>query len=331
MKVFRALRVFEENGAYVPRMVERNVDELPPGEVVVRVEYSSLNYKDALSLTGNKGVTRKYPHTPGVDAAGVVISSSSPRFEAGERVIVTGYDLGMNTDGGYGGVISVPAGWVVPLPPALDTRTAMALGTAGLTAALCVDSLLQVGIAPEQGEVLVTGATGGVGSIAVMLLAQQGFRVVAGSGKTDRVDWLKSLGAAEVIGRDALQAGADKAMLKERWAGAVDTVGGDILFNAVKATRYGGSVACCGLTAGANFNANVFPFILRGVNLLGVDSVELPLEVKMQMWDILANEWRLPKLAHIVEEIAVEQVPEYAARILKGGVAGRVLVRVGTT
>ncbi|MFP5440586.1 MAG: YhdH/YhfP family quinone oxidoreductase, partial [Gammaproteobacteria bacterium] len=309
MKVFRALRVFEENGAYVPRMVERNVDELPPGEVVVRVEYSSLNYKDALSLTGNKGVTRKYPHTPGVDAAGVVISSSSPRFEAGERVIVTGYDLGMNTDGGYGGVISVPAGWVVPLPPALDTRTAMALGTAGLTAALCVDSLLQVGIAPEQGEVLVTGATGGVGSIAVMLLAQQGFRVVAGSGKTDRVDWLKSLGAAEVIGRDALQAGADKAMLKERWAGAVDTVGGDILFNAVKATRYGGSVACCGLTAGANFNANVFPFILRGVNLLGVDSVELPLEVKMQMWDILANEWRLPKLAHIVEEIAVEQVP----------------------
>lgn len=328
MKGFRALRVFEENGAYVPRMVDRHVDELPAGDVVIRVEYSSLNYKDALSLTGNKGVTRKYPHTPGIDAAGVVVSSSSPRFEAGDRVIVTGYDLGMNTDGGYSGIIRVPAGWVVPLPPALDTRTAMALGTAGLTAALCVDSLLQVGIAPEQGEVLVTGATGGVGSLALMLLAQQGFRVVAGSGKADRVDWLKSLGAAEVIGRDAMLAGADKAMLKERWAGAVDTVGGDILFNAVKATRYGGSVACCGLTAGANFNANVFPFILRGVNLLGVDSVELPLEVKMQMWDILANEWRLPKLAHIVEEISLAQVPEYAARILKGGIAGRLLVRV---
>lgn len=328
MKDFRALRVFEENGGYVSRMVDRHVDELPAGDVVIRVEYSSLNYKDALSLTGNKGVTRKYPHTPGVDAAGVVVSSSSSRFEAGDRVIVTGYDLGMNTDGGYGGLVSVPVGWVVPLPPALDTRTAMALGTAGLTAALCVDSLLQVGIAPEQGEMLVTGATGGVGSLAVMLLAQQGFRVVAGSGKADRADWLKSLGASEVIGRDALLAGADKAMLKERWAGAVDTVGGDILFNAVKATRYGGSVACCGLTAGANFNANVFPFILRGVNLLGVDSVELPLEVKMQMWDILANEWRLPKLAHIVEEISLEQVPEYAARILKGGIAGRLLVRV---
>jgi len=183
---------------------ERAIDDLPPGDTLIRVQYSSLNYKDALSATGHRGITRRYPHTPGIDAAGVVVSSSTPRFAAGERAIVTGYDLGMNSDGGYGGRIRVPAGWVVPLPPALDTRTAMALGTAGLTAALCVDSLLQVGIAPEQGEVLVTGATGGVGSIAVMLLAQQGFRVVAGSGKTDRVDWLKSLGAAEVIGRDAL-------------------------------------------------------------------------------------------------------------------------------
>lgn len=328
MQNFRALRVSEENGAFVARVIQRSADELPAGDVVIRVEYSSLNYKDALSLSGNKGVTRKYPHTPGIDAAGVVLSSSTSRFEAGDRVIVTGYDLGMNTDGGYGEVIRVPAAWVVPLPSSLDTRGAMSLGTAGLTAALCVDSLLQVGIAPEQGEVLVTGATGGVGSIALMLLAQQGFRVVAGSGKADRIDWLKSLGAVEVIGRDALLAGVDKAMLKERWAAAVDTVGGDILFNAVKATKYGGSVACCGMTAGANFNANVFPFILRGVNLLGVDSVETPLDVKLQMWDILANEWRLTKLAGVVEEISLEQVPDYAARILKGGIAGRVLVRV---
>lgn len=328
MTGFRALRVFEENGAYVPRMVERSLDELPAGDVVVRVAWSSLNYKDALSLSGNKGVTRRYPHTPGIDAAGTVESSTSPVFAPGDRVIVTGHDLGMNTDGGYGERIRVPAGWIVPMPAALDARTAMALGTAGLTAALCVDSLLQVGITPSLGDVLVTGATGGVGSIAIMLLAQQGFRVVAGTGKPDRVDWLKSIGAAEVVSREELLEGTGKAMLKERWAGAVDTVGGDILFNAVKATRYGGSVACCGLTAGASFQANVFPFILRGVNLLGVDSVELPLEVKILMWDMLANEWPLPDLSSIVEEIGVEDVPAHGERMLRGESVGRTLVRV---
>lgn len=327
-EAFRALRVFEEDGAFVPRIVERRIDELPAGEVVVRVAYSSLNYKDALSLTGNRGVTRKYPHTPGIDAAGTVLASTVPAFAPGDAVIVTGYDLGMNTDGGFGECIRVPARWVLPIPEGLDERTAMSLGTAGITAALCVDSLLQVGIAPQQGEVLVTGATGGVGSIAVMLLAQQGFTVVAGTGKPDRADWLKGIGAAAIITRDELRAGSDKAMLRERWAAVVDTVGGDILFNAVKATKYGGSVACCGLTAGANFNANVFPFILRGVNLLGVDSVELPLGIKAQMWDALAGEWRLEGLAAITREISLEQVPEYAARLLKGDALGRVLVRV---
>ncbi len=328
MMEFQALRVFEEDGAFVSRLVRRAVDELPPGDVVIRVEYSSLNYKDALSLTGNRGVTRKYPHTPGIDAAGVVLSSSVSAFAAGDRVLVTGYDLGMNTDGGYGQVIRVPAAWVLPLPVKWDTRTAMMLGTAGLTAALCVDSLLQVGIAPEQGEVLVTGASGGVGVIAVMLLAQQGFRVVAASGKADRVEWLKKLGASDVINRDALLEGSGKPMLKERWAGVVDTVGGDVLANVIKATRYGGSVACCGMVAGASFTSSVFPFILRGVNLLGVDSVELPREIKQQMWDILAHEWRLPLLDAAVEEVTLAQVPEYAARILQGSVAGRVLVRV---
>lgn len=328
MTGFRALRVVEENGSHVAHLVERQVDELPAGEVLIRVAWSSLNYKDALSLSGNKGVTRKYPHTPGIDAAGTVISSAVPQFRAGDRVLVTGYDLGMNTDGGYGECIRVPAAWVVPLPASLPARTAMMLGTAGLTAALCVDSLLQVGIAPQQGEVLVTGATGGVGSLAILLLAQHGFTVVAGTGKADRVDWLKAIGAHEVIDRAALQAGTEKAMLKERWAGVVDTVGGDILFNAVKATKYGGSVACCGLTAGTGFSANVFPFILRGVNLLGVDSVELPLDIKSQMWDLLATEWRLPALDSITEQISLAQVPEYGARMLRGEVAGRILVRV---
>lgn len=328
MTTFRALRVFEENGTHVARVVERSVDELPAGDVVVRVEYSSLNYKDALSLSGNKGVTRQYPHTPGIDAAGTVVSSASAEFREGDRVIVTGYDLGMNTDGGFGEMIRVPAGWVVPMPGHLDTRRAMMLGTAGLTAALCVDSLLQVGIAPEQGEVLVTGATGGVGSIAVMLLVKEGFRVIAGTGKADRADWLASIGAGGVVSREELAAGTGKAMLKERWAGVVDTVGGDILFNAVKATKYGGSVACCGLTAGANFQANVFPFILRGVNLLGVDSVELPLSFKEHVWSMLAGEWQLDGLAAITEEIGLDAVPQRAAALLAGQAVGRTLVKL---
>lgn len=327
MTTFRALRVFEENGNFVPRLVDRSIDELPPGDVVVRVEYSSLNYKDALSLSGNKGVTRRYPHTPGIDAAGTVEHSASPEFSPGDRVLVTGYDLGMNTDGGFAEFIRVPAGWVVPMPPTLDARTAMALGTAGLTAALCFDTLIQVGITPSFGEILVTGATGGVGSIAVMLLAREGFQVVAGTGKTDRADWLRTIGATEIIPRESLLEGTGKPMLRERWGGVIDTVGGDILFNAVKATRYGGSVACCGLTAGANFQANLFPFILRGVNLLGIDSVELPLDVKARMWDTLANEWPLPRLESIVQEIPLVEVPPYATRLLKSEIAGRVRVR----
>jgi alcohol dehydrogenase len=328
MTTFTALRVFEEEGAFVPRLVTRNDDELPAGEVLVQVTHSSLNYKDALSLSGNRGVTKRYPHTPGIDAAGTVISAAGGTFRAGTAVIVTGYDLGMNTDGGFGAHIRVPAGWVVPMPPGLDAARAMALGTAGLTAALCVDSLLQAGVDASRGEVLVTGATGGVGSVAVMLLAKLGFTVVAGSGKADRVDWLKSLGAQEILAREALLEGAGKPMLKERWAGVVDTVGGDILFNAVKSTRYAGSVAACGLVAAPTFNANVFPFILRGVNLLGVDSVELPLEVKATMWDLLAGEWALPQLESVVQEIPLEQVPAIAQELLAGRHAGRTRVRL---
>lgn len=328
MTAFRALRVIEENGTHVSRVIERTVDDLPAGDVVVRVAYSSLNYKDALSLSGNKGVTRRYPHTPGIDAAGTVMSSTDAGFAVGDPVIVTGYDLGMNTDGGFGELIRVPAAWVMRMPQGLDARTAMMFGTAGLTAALSVDSLLQVGIAPSQGDVLVTGATGGVGSIAVMLLAKEGFRVIAGTGKADRADWLKSIGAADVITRDELSAGTEKAMLKERWAAVVDTVGGEILFNAVKSTKYGGSVACCGLTAGTNFKGNVFPFILRGVNLLGIDSVELPLDFKKHMWGLLAGEWQLPGLTGVTREIDLGQVAECAPGLLEGRAFGRVLVQV---
>lgn len=329
MTAFKALRAEKGDDGYVTSLVQRQVDDLPAGDVLVRVSYSSLNFKDALSATGNKGVTRSFPHTPGIDAVGVVEQASAGPWQKGDPVIITGYDLGMNTDGGFAEFIRVPAEWLVRRPDALSERDAMILGTAGLTAALCVETLLDTGVEPEQGEILVTGATGGVGSIAVALLAQLGFTVVAGTGKADAHDWLRALGAQDFVDRDSLLAGTDKPMLKPRWAGVVDCVGGDILFNAIKSLKYGGSAVCCGLAGSAELNGSVFPFILRGVNLLGVDSVELPLEIKEQVWQLMASEWRLEKLeALLAEEVQLAQLPPWFRRILAGQVRGRVLVNV---
>jgi alcohol dehydrogenase len=273
-------------------------------------------------------VTKTYPHTPGIDAAGVVAESSASEFTAGDEVIVTGYDLGMNTAGGFGQYIRVPAAWVIKRPKGLSLREAMLLGTAGLTAALCVDKLEQAGLTPAAGPVLVTGATGGVGSVAVALLARLGYNVAASTGKAGQGEFLRQLGAQQIVPREELQEGSDKAMLKERWAGAVDTVGGEILFNVVKSLRYGASVACCGLTAGMGFKGNVAPFILRGVNLLGVDSVELPLVVKASMWDKLSLQWKLTNLESLAEEVGLEQLPQAIEQILAGKLVGRVLVRL---
>ncbi|MEE4250883.1 MAG: YhdH/YhfP family quinone oxidoreductase [Alcanivoracaceae bacterium] len=328
-QLFRALRSDKTEHAFVTSLVDRNVADLPAGDGLIRVEWSSLNYKDALSATGKPGVTRHYPHTPGVDAAGVVVSANDGVWQAGDRVIVTGYDLGMNTDGGYGEYIRVPADWVVKLPQDMSCRDAMLLGTAGLTAALCVESLLDTGLSPDQGEVLVTGASGGVGAIAVALLAQLGFNVVAGTGKADAGDWLKALGASSLITRDELQAGVAKALLKPRWAGVVDTVGGDILMNALKTLNYGASAACCGMAAGGELHGTVFPFILRGINLLGVDSVELPLDIKQQVWGVLASEWRLKEPERLLAaEVNLADLAQWFPRILAGEVRGRVLVKV---
>jgi alcohol dehydrogenase len=329
MTAFKALLVSEENGAFVPWVVERALDDLPDGEVLIRVRYSSLNYKDALSASGNRGVTKSYPHTPGIDAAGVVEQSSVGEFAPGDEVIVTGYDLGMNTAGGFGQYIRVPAAWVIKRPKGLSLREAMLLGTAGLTAALCVDKLEQAGLTPAAGPVLVTGATGGVGSIAVALLARLGYNVAASTGKAGQGEFLRQLGAQQIVPREELQEGSDKVMLKERWAGAVDTVGGDILFNVVKSLRYGASAACCGLTAGMGFKGSVAPFILRGVNLLGVDSVELPLVVKASMWDKLSLQWKLTNLESLAEEVSLEQLPRAIEQILGGKLVGRVLVNLG--
>ncbi|OEC36010.1 alcohol dehydrogenase [Pseudomonas cuatrocienegasensis] len=328
MTTFTALQAREQTTqGFEQVIVERDTAELPAGELLIRVRYSSLNYKDALSATGNRGVTREFPHTPGIDAAGVVEASSVAEFAVGDEVIVTGYDLGMNTAGGFAQYIRIPASWALKRPQGLNLREAMVLGTAGLTAALCVDKLEQAGVTPGDGPVLVTGATGGVGSVAVALLATLGYEVVAATGKAQQSDLLTRLGATRVIARSELQAGSERPLLKEQWAAAVDTVGGEILFNVVKALRYGGSVACCGLTAGTAFSGSVLPFILRGVNLLGVDSVELPLVVKASMWDRLSLQWKLD-LEALVTEIGLAEVPQAISQILAGQIAGRVLVRV---
>ncbi len=327
MSEFKALVVTEENGKYVSRVAARHIDDLPPGEVLIRVRYSSLNFKDALSATGNKGVTRQYPHTPGIDAAGVVEASSVPELNAGDEVIVTGYDLGMNTAGGYGQYIRVPAAWVLKRPEGLSLRDSMLLGTAGLTAALCIDKLEQAGLAPGQGPVLVTGATGGVGSIAVSMLAALGYEVAASTGKATQADFLRKLGASQIVDRTTLESGKEKAMLKEQWAGAVDTVGGDILFNVVKSLSYGASVVTCGLTAGTQFQGSVLPFILRNVNLLGVDSVEQPLVVKASMWDRLSLQWKT-NLQPLEHEVSLDDIPAEIEKILAGKMVGRVVVRL---
>ena len=329
MSKFNALQARESAaGGFEQVIVQRDIDDLPAGELLIRVKYSSLNYKDALSASGNRGVTKNFPHTPGIDAAGVVEASSVAEFSAGDEVIVTGYDLGMNTSGGFAQYIRIPASWALKRPKGLSLREAMVLGTAGLTAALCVDKLEQSGLTPDAGSVLVTGATGGVGSVAVALLTTLGYRVAASTGKVEQGDYLKALGAQQIVLRSELLDGTDKAMLKEQWAGAVDCVGGDILFNVVKSLRYGASAACCGLTAGVGFKGSVLPFILRGVNLLGVDSVELPLVVKASMWDKLSLQWKV-KLDALVTEVTLEQLPEAIAQILAGKQVGRVLVNLG--
>lgn len=328
--LFRALETCEQDGRYRTSLVQRNVNELPEHDVLVDVHWSSLNYKDALSASGNKGVTRHYPHTPGIDAAGVVLLDRSGRLAPGTEVIITGYDLGMGTAGGYGERIAVPGQWVLPCPAGLALQDTMVLGTAGLTAGLCVRALLQAGLTPEQGDVLVTGASGGVGSIAVALLAQLGFRVVAMTGKTLAHDWLRSLGAAECLDRSELAAGQDKPMLAPRWAGAVDVVGGQVLAQVIKTTRYGGAVACCGLTGGAELPLTVFPFILRNVRLLGVDSVEQPLAEKAAIWDLFGGPWKLEALPAICSGIySLDELPEQFDDILAGRIRGRVLVKVG--
>jgi alcohol dehydrogenase len=329
MAAFRALLVEKSEDAFNREVVEREVDELPPGDLLIEVHYSSLNYKDGLSATGNPGVTRRFPHTPGIDAAGVVIESSCETFAPGDEVIVIGFDLGMNTPGGFGQRIRVPSGWAVKRPEGLSLHESMLIGTAGFTAALCVQKLESVGMRPDGGPVLVTGSTGGVGSVAVRLLSQLGYEVAAVTGKPERHDLLKSLGASSILSRDDAREGARKPLLKEAWGGVIDTVGGEILVNGLKSLRYGCSLAACGLVDSPELPASVLPFILRSVNLLGIDSVELPLPEKQAMWGRLSGPWKIEGLGALEEKLTFENLSESIDRILAGRMVGRGVLYLG--
>ncbi|TKB09108.1 YhdH/YhfP family quinone oxidoreductase [Desulforhopalus sp. IMCC35007] len=325
-KTFRAMVVTEEeDGTFSRAIKDRPLDSLGDGEVLVKVIYSSLNYKDALSATGNKGVTKKYPHTPGVDAAGIVEESSVDTISPGSEVIVTSYDLGMNTPGGYGGYIRVPASWVVPLPKGLSLKESMILGTAGLTAGMSVAALVEH-VAPDMGRILVTGASGGVGSLTVAILAKLGYSVTAVSGKVSAGDFLKKLGAGEVIDRKTAAEGYDRPLLKSLWAGVVDTVGGEILVAAIKSTQPLGVVTCCGNVASPELPLNVFPFILRGVSLVGIDSQNCPLGHRKEVWHKLALDWKITHLEEIGRQISLEDLGAEIGFILNGKQKGRVVV-----
>lgn len=326
---FEAMVVREtEDGRFQRGIETRSVGDLPEGEVLIRVKYSSLNYKDALSAVGNRGVTRKYPHTPGIDAAGTVAESNHADFSPGDRVLVTGYDLGMNTAGGFGGYIRVPAEWVIPIPEGLSSRESMAYGTAGLTAALSVFHLESRGIAEEGGEILVTGASGGVGSLAVAFLARSGYTVTAASGKADAVDYLTDLGASRVVGREEIEGDPKRPILKARWAGVVDTVGGEILATAVKSTRLHGSITCCGNVASGDLPLTVYPFILRGVSLLGIDSQNCPRKTRLTLWEKMAGPWRVTALDRITSDVTLSDLSPRIDDILDARVRGRTVVRL---
>ncbi|MBU8848710.1 MAG: YhdH/YhfP family quinone oxidoreductase [Desulfobacterales bacterium] len=325
---YKALIVEEpEKNKFIRKIKNADIDDLPKGDVLIRVHYSSLNYKDALSATGNRGVTRQYPHTPGIDAAGIVEESRVDTIKKGEKVIVTSYDLGMNTAGGFGQYIRVPGDWVVKLPDGLTLKQSMIFGTAGFTAGMSIFKLTRT-IRPGQGDILVTGATGGVGSLAAGILSLLGYSVTAVSGKTDTT-LLNNLGVKTIISRNDFLENTKPPILKPQWAGVIDTVGGKILATAIKSTKPDGIVTCCGNVASPDLPINVFPFILRGVSLLGIDSQNCPMAFRSTVWEKLAADWKFDYLDYIYDEIFLDQLSDKIDRILKGELKGRTLVNLG--
>jgi acrylyl-CoA reductase (NADPH) len=307
----------------------RELDDslLPEGDVTVRVDYSTLNYKDGLCMHGLGGLVRNYPHVPGVDFSGVVEMSDDPRYQPGDRVVLTGWRVGEMRWGGYATRARVKSDWLVKLPDVISNRQAMAIGTAGLTSMLAVMSLEKAGLAPDKGEVLVTGAAGGVGSVAVAILAKLGYAVAAVTGRPEMADYLKDLGAATIIDRAELAEAGPKPLETERWAAAVDAVGGEMLAKVLKQMKYNGSVASIGLAAGAGVPSfTVIPFLLRGVNLLGIDSVMRPYEDRVAAWNRIVTDLPMEKLDAMISEHGLEEMPALGKSILEGGVKGRVVV-----
>lgn len=327
---FAALVVSENSDKSFRReILTKNIDQLPPGAVLVNVLYSSLNYKDALSATGNRGVTKQYPHTPGIDAAGVVLRSVDPRWQPGDEVLCTGYDLGMNTDGGFAQMIRVPGDWLVRKPAPLTLLQTMQLGTAGFTAALCVDGLVRNGVSPDQGPVLITGATGGVATIAVLLLRQLGYRVQAVSGKKDAREFLGALGVEAVIDRIRFLCDRERALLPATWAGVVDTVGGDVLATAIKGTGFDGVVTSCGNAASGDLPLNVYPFILRGVHLVGIYSANCPMDKRLRIWHALASDWKVQTLDPVCRVVPLSALNSEIDSMLAGQSKGRCILELG--
>jgi acrylyl-CoA reductase (NADPH) len=328
-ETFRCYLVTKDpDGTVWGEITERPLEDLPEGEVLIRVQYSSLNYKDALAAKGHPGVNKVFPHVPGVDAAGTVAQSGAYEFVEGDQVLVTGFDMGANRWGGFAEYVRVPQDWVVPLPLGLTLRESMMLGTAGLTAGFCVDALRKHGVKPQSGEVIVTGASGGVGSFAVAILAKLGYHVVAVTGKTIAHDYLRLLGAGEILPRKAVDDASGKPLLSRRWAGAVDTVGGNALSTILRATHLGGCVAACGNVAGFELPVTVYPFILRGVTLAGIDAAWCPIPLRHEIWQRLAGDWKPDGLERIAKFIRFEELPSQFDEILAGRLIGRVAITI---
>jgi acrylyl-CoA reductase (NADPH) len=326
---FRAL-VTEEatSGEFSSSIRERNIHDLPAGELLVKVSFSGLNYKDALSFSGNKGITRRYPHTPGIDAAGIVKASSDPDFVAGDEIVVTGYDLGMNTSGGLAEYIRVPSRWAVHRPTGLSLKECMIIGTSGFTAASAILEIMNHGIRPDSGKVLVTGASGAVGITAVTMLAHAGYRVVASSGKTEAAPLLKALGAEETIGREEVSDQSGRPLLPGRWVAAIDTVGGNTLSTVIRSTAERGIVTNCGMITSNNLEVSVFPFILRAVRLVGIASAETPMARRIELWNLIAGKLKFPDMEKICRSISLEEVPDALDAMLKSASTGKILVRI---
>ncbi|QES88427.1 YhdH/YhfP family quinone oxidoreductase [Rhizosphaericola mali] len=328
-KTYRCLLTEKSaDGTVSNAIVTRDISALKPSEVLIEVHYSSLNYKDALSALGTYGVTTEFPHTPGIDAVGVVVSSQTEAWKPGDEVIVTGFDFGMNTDGGFSELASVPADWLVKLPEGLTMKESMMYGTAGLAAGQSVAALIHNDVTPEDGVIAVSGASGGVGSLAVGILHKLGYKVAAVSGKASASEYLKSIGASEILDRDELNVKSPKAILKPRFAGAVDTVGGEILANLIKMTDYGGTVTNCGMVAGGDIPITVFPFILKGINLMGIDTVNYPIKKREPIWKHFASDWRPDNLEDTVTEISLDELPDSIAKISQGKLTGRYIVKL---